>query len=118
MWVNQATGAASAGGANFDELKNPGDTLASPNVISATFCCTLGQIFDPKTTIEIFSVRQVGWGSMDRKTVFRVGTICNSLKVGYCLSPLRLPRDQDTLFLRTAFLFLNPYGRMTYKLPA
>jgi hypothetical protein len=33
---------------------DPGDALVSADVISPTLCRTLGQMFDPRTTIEIF----------------------------------------------------------------
>jgi hypothetical protein len=42
------------GGAISMNSNDPGDTLASAEVISPTFCRTLGQMFDPRTTIEIF----------------------------------------------------------------
>jgi hypothetical protein len=44
----------SGGGAISMNSNNPGDTLVSADVIAPTFCRTLGQMFEPRTTIEIF----------------------------------------------------------------
>ena len=42
------------GGAISMNSNDPGDTLVSADAISPTFCRTLGQMFDPRTTIAIF----------------------------------------------------------------